>query len=175
MFAFTKFLRAAAAGLLLSILFGALFCGTAAMGLSLFLPGLNLTLPGPVVAGCAGATVGALLGLPIGLLIGITALIISAVTGGGKASDGQQQNSQSQLFGSVVLGALLALVFGIIGFIIGGFLGIGTNVMLPGLGLVISGSLFSAIAFAGFAIIIGALLGLAAGFLIRRTRQRSTR
>lgn len=53
------------------------------------------------------------------------------------------------------------LVFGIVGAIIGIFALSGTNIVLPGLGLIISGSLFGAVL--GF--IAGAVIGLVIGYI----------
>lgn len=53
-----------------------------------------------------------------------------------------------------------AVLGGIFGLIIGMFVGAGTNVLLPGLGLVISGSLFFGIVCGLIGTVLGFLLGL---------------
>jgi hypothetical protein len=70
----------------------------------------------------------------------------------------------------VALGALLC---GFVGAVVGAIAGAGTSVLLPGVGLIIAGSLAGAI-FIGLAgMVLGSILGLFIAAIIILTRDRT--
>lgn len=61
-----------------------------------------------------------------------------------------------------------AFVGGVVGLLIGALLGKGTSILLPGLGLIIAGSLVAGLVGGLIGIVIGSVIGLFAGKIISR-------
>ena len=74
------------------------------------------------------------------------------------------------LLTSAVSGGLLG---GFVGMIIGAITGAGTSILLPGLGLIVSGSLALAVAFRFLGIFLGSILGLIAAAIITYNRRKN--
>ena len=66
-----------------------------------------------------------------------------------------------------------ALLCGFVGALIGAIAGSGTSVLLPGLGLVISGSLVLGIVYGLTGVVLGSVVGLLIAAIIIFTRRRS--
>jgi len=66
-----------------------------------------------------------------------------------------------------------ALLCGFVGALIGAIAGSGTSVLLPGLGLVISGSLVLGIVYGLTGVVLGSVVGLLIVAIIIFTRRRS--
>ena len=166
MTALLRSLQTLTACVLLFAVCAGVYAAISAFGTSLALPGLGTLLPGALVAAFAGITLGALVGLGVGLIVGLVVLIVFLMTGGNNAAQTQTAELIGERLRAIIFADCALAVFGVSGFVAGLILGTGTNVMLPGLGLVVSGSVVAGFVFAGVGIFAGALLGLLLGWLI---------
>ncbi|CAN5272506.1 hypothetical protein BH20ACI1_BH20ACI1_07480 [soil metagenome] len=71
----------------------------------------------------------------------------------------------------LLLVVISGLLCGFVGMIIGAIAGTGTSILLPGLGLIISGSLFLGVLYGLVGIFLGSILGLFAAAIIIRRRK----
>lgn len=71
----------------------------------------------------------------------------------------------------LLLVVISGLLCGFVGMIIGAIAGTGTSILLPGLGLIISGSLFLGIFYGLIGIFLGSILGLFVAAIIIRRRK----
>ncbi|MDQ3132579.1 MAG: hypothetical protein M3Q99_17670 [Acidobacteriota bacterium] len=62
---------------------------------------------------------------------------------------------------------------GFVGVVIGAITGAGTSILLPGLGLVVSGSLALAVAFGFLGVFLGSMLGLVVAAIIIFNRRKN--
>ena len=74
------------------------------------------------------------------------------------------------LFTSAISGGLLC---GFVGMVTGAIVGTGTSILLPGLGLVVSGSLALAVVFGFLGIFLGSMLGLVVAAIIIFKRRKN--
>lgn len=165
MTALLRSLQTLTACVLLFAVCAGVYAAISAFGTSLALPGLGTILPGALVAAFAGITLGALAGLGVGLIVGLVVLFIFLITGG-NAVQTQTADLIGERLRAMIFADCALAVFGFSGFVAGLIFGTGTNVMLPGLGLVVSGSVVAGFIFAGVGIFAGALLALLLGWLI---------
>ncbi len=74
------------------------------------------------------------------------------------------------LFTSAISGGLLC---GFVGMVTGAIVGTGTSILLPGLGLVVSGSLALAVVFGFLGMFLGSMLGLVVAAIIIFKRRKN--
>jgi hypothetical protein len=80
------------------------------------------------------------------------------------------RTNSSLILRCVALGALFC---GFVGMVIGALLGTGTNVLLPGLGLIVAGSLVLGLVIGLAGAALGSLLGLFVAVIIILTRRNT--